>query len=128
MTTIETHADAAGESAVASFFGAVATWATTTDSKRIGRIYPALAGLKPAFAWGGMVDMTPDAIPVLSPIGRQPGLYVCSGFSAHGFGIGPGAGLLMADLVTGARPVVDPQPFRYERMVDGTDFGQPGMI
>jgi glycine/D-amino acid oxidase-like deaminating enzyme len=96
--------------------------------ERIGRLYPALAGLKPAFAWGGMVDMTPDAIPVLAPIGRQPGLYVCSGFSAHGFGIGPGAGLLMADLVTGARPVVDPQPFRYERMVDGTDFGQPGMI
>jgi cytochrome o ubiquinol oxidase subunit 1 len=39
MTTIETHADAAGESVVASSFGAVAAWTTTTDSKRIGRIY-----------------------------------------------------------------------------------------
>ena len=39
MTTIETHADAAGDSVVASFFAGVAAWATTTDHKRIGRIY-----------------------------------------------------------------------------------------
>jgi heme/copper-type cytochrome/quinol oxidase subunit 1 len=39
MTTIETHADAAGESVVASFFAGVAAWATTTDHKRIGRVY-----------------------------------------------------------------------------------------
>lgn len=39
MTTIETHADAAGDSVVASFFAGVGTWATTTDHKKIGRIY-----------------------------------------------------------------------------------------
>lgn len=39
MTTIETHADAAGESVVASFFAGLATWATTADHKKIGRIY-----------------------------------------------------------------------------------------
>lgn len=39
MTTIETHADAPRESAVASFLVGVGTWATTTDHKRIGRIY-----------------------------------------------------------------------------------------
>ena len=41
-------------------------------------------------------------------------------FSGHGFGIGPGAGRLAADLVSGAPPVVDPYPFRYSRMIDGT--------
>ncbi len=39
MTTIETHADAAGESVVASFFAGVAAWVTTVDHKRIGRVY-----------------------------------------------------------------------------------------
>ncbi len=39
MTTIETHADAAGESVVASFFAGLASWATTADHKKIGRIY-----------------------------------------------------------------------------------------
>jgi glycine/D-amino acid oxidase-like deaminating enzyme len=42
-----------------------------------------------------------------------------SGFSGHGFGIGPGAGRLMAELVTGAAPVVDPAPFRFERFGGG---------
>jgi glycine/D-amino acid oxidase-like deaminating enzyme len=44
-----------------------------------------------------------------------PGFYVASGFSGHGFGIGPGAGHLMADLVTGTAPLVDPSPYRYGR-------------
>jgi glycine/D-amino acid oxidase-like deaminating enzyme len=45
-----------------------------------------------------------------------------SGFSGHGFGIGPGAGRLMAELVSGATPVVDPAPFRFER------FGSAGRV
>lgn len=36
-------------------------------------------------------------------------------FSGHGFGIGPGAGHLIADLATGAEPIVDPVPYRPER-------------
>jgi glycine/D-amino acid oxidase-like deaminating enzyme len=45
----------------------------------------------------------------------MPGFFVATGFSGHGFGIGPGAGRLMADLVAGDRPVVDPAPFRLAR-------------
>jgi glycine/D-amino acid oxidase-like deaminating enzyme len=70
--------------------------------------------------WAGMIDATPDAIPVISTIQSRPGLIVATGFSGHGFGIGPGAGRLTADLVTGSKPIVDPTPFRYERFIDGT--------
>jgi glycine/D-amino acid oxidase-like deaminating enzyme len=45
-----------------------------------------------------------------------PGFHIASGFSGHGFGIGPAAGQLMADLVTGAKPIVDPRPYRFERL------------
>ena len=45
----------------------------------------------------------------------MPGFFLATGFSGHGFGIGPGAGRLMADLVAGDPPVVDPAPFRLER-------------
>ena len=34
-----------------------------------------------------------------------------------GGGIGPGAGHLMADLVMGKTPIVDPAPYRYQRLV-----------
>ncbi|SLM62511.1 D-amino acid dehydrogenase small subunit [Dickeya aquatica] len=68
------------------------------------REYPALAGLRVVQAWGGMIDSTPDAIPVISPVASLPGLILSTGYSAHGFGIGPGAGRLAADLATGEPP------------------------
>ncbi len=82
--------------------------------------YPALRGLKIAEAWAGMIDITPDAIPVISPVEKLPGFYLATGFSGHGFGIGPGAGRLAANIVAGDAPIVDPKPFRYSRMIDGT--------
>jgi len=30
--------------------------------------------------------------------------------------------------VSGDPPIVDPHPFRYRRMIDGTDLGAPGMM
>ena len=92
------------------------------------RSYPALAGIKAAQSWGGWIDHTPDAVPVISPIEKLPGFFVAAGFSGHGFGIGPAAGRLAADLVVGDSPIVDPSPFRYSRLVDGTRLGAPAGI
>jgi glycine/D-amino acid oxidase-like deaminating enzyme len=82
--------------------------------------YPVFEHLEIAERWAGCIDATPDAVPVISAIDRVPGLYLASGFSGHGFGLGLGAGRLMADLVMGANPLVDPSPFRYSRFFDGT--------
>ncbi|MDJ0389602.1 FAD-binding oxidoreductase [Roseomonas sp. E05] len=82
--------------------------------------YPALAGIRMAHAWGGWIDNMPDAVPVISPVPQLPGLFLSTGYSGHGFGIGPGAGRLAADLVAGDTPVVDPTPFRYTRLIDGS--------
>ena len=71
-------------------------------------------------SWAGMIDVTPDAIPVISAVDQIPGFYIATGFSGHGFGLGPGAGRLMADLVTGRTPVVDPHEFRLARFFDGS--------
>jgi glycine/D-amino acid oxidase-like deaminating enzyme len=95
---------------------------------RLTENFPALAGLEVAQAWGGLIDYTPDAIPVISAVDSVPGLYLSTGFSGHGFGIGPAAGRLAADLIAGDPPIVDPYPYRYSRMIDGTDLGEQGMI
>ncbi|WP_312837271.1 FAD-binding oxidoreductase [Pantoea sp.] len=92
------------------------------------REYPALANIQLAQAWGGMIDSTPDAIPVISTVPKLPGLVLSAGYSGHGFGIGPGAGRLAADLATEATPIVDPAPYRYSRLVDGSDLNAPGMM
>ena len=62
------------------------------------------------------MDATPAAIPVISPVHTVPGLHVASGFSGHGFGIGPGAGQLMADLITGDPTRVDAKVFDISRL------------
>jgi glycine/D-amino acid oxidase-like deaminating enzyme len=94
----------------------------------LGEHYPALKGLEVAHSWGGLIDSTPDGIPVISAVDPLPGLYLSTGYTGHGFGIGPAAGQLVADLVAGDPPIVDPHPFRYSRMIDGTDLGAPGMM
>ncbi|MFL1461751.1 NAD(P)/FAD-dependent oxidoreductase [Roseococcus sp. DSY-14] len=72
-----------------------------------------------AEAWGGAIDSTPDAVPVISPCEGLPGVVLATGFSGHGFGIGPAAGTLAANLATGEAPIVDPAPFRHARFLSG---------
>jgi glycine/D-amino acid oxidase-like deaminating enzyme len=82
-------------------------------------LFPQLQDARPIERWAGMIDVTPDEIPVLGSIAAMPGLFVATGFSGHGFGIGPAAGYLMAQLAVGERPLVDLQPFRFARFAEG---------
>jgi glycine/D-amino acid oxidase-like deaminating enzyme len=87
----------------------------------IGAAFPAFRDIRIEQSWGGMIDVMPDAIPVISEADSLPGLYIATGFSGHGFGIGPGAGKLVADMALGAPTLVDPTPFRLSRFADGTN-------
>jgi glycine/D-amino acid oxidase-like deaminating enzyme len=80
-----------------------------------GDLFPQLQGVRPVERWAGMIDVTPDEIPVLGPLEGMAGLLVATGFSGHGFGIGPAAGYLMAQLAIGEQPIVDLHPFRFTR-------------
>jgi glycine/D-amino acid oxidase-like deaminating enzyme len=98
------------------------------DSHVLDRARQAVAKALPVFAdvpiaerWGGMIDVMPDAIPVISPVDALPGFFIATGFSGHGFGIGPGAGKLVADMVAGDPTLVDPAPFRLTRFADGSN-------
>jgi glycine/D-amino acid oxidase-like deaminating enzyme len=81
----------------------------------LSRSFPAFAQMQVAESWGGMIDVTPDAVPVIGEVPSLPGFFLATGFSGHGFGIGPGAGRLTANLVAGDSPIVDPTPFRFSR-------------
>lgn len=82
----------------------------------LSRAYPAFARARVVNEWAGMMDVTPDAVPVISSVPSVPGFFIASGFSGHGFGIGPGAGRLMADIVMGGDTLVDPAPFNISRL------------
>ncbi|CAM3353360.1 NAD(P)/FAD-dependent oxidoreductase [Paracidovorax anthurii] len=83
--------------------------------QRAVELLPALKDAGIANAWAGFVDSTPDGVPGIGEVPGIGGFILAAGFSGHGFGIGPGAGHLIADLVTGAMPIFDPAPYRPER-------------
>lgn len=81
---------------------------------------PGLAGIPLQEAWAGMIDITPDVVPVMDEVEELPGLFLATGFSGHGFGIGPGAGRVMANLVLGKPADHDLTRFRFSRFSDGS--------
>ena len=65
--------------------------------------------------WGGLIDLTPDALPVIDQIKEYDGLIVASGFSGHGFGIAPAIGAILADLTMKKTPRLPIDPFSLYR-------------
>jgi glycine/D-amino acid oxidase-like deaminating enzyme len=93
--------------------------------EKLRKHIPQLAEAKFEETWAGMIDATPDVVPVMDEIASCPGLFLATGFSGHGFGIGPGAGQVMADLVTGQTTGFDLSRFRFSRFSDGSKM-RPG--
>jgi glycine/D-amino acid oxidase-like deaminating enzyme len=90
--------------------------------RRAVDLLPALREARIANTWAGYIDSTPDGVPGIGEVPNVPGFILAAGFSGHGFGIGPGAGHLIADLVTGDEPIFDPAPFdpaRFEESAWG---------
>ena len=88
--------------------------------ERLPRRFPALKDVALAQAWAGMIDVTPDAVPLLGESAEIGGLFLATGLSGHGFGIGPGVGRVMADLIAGRNPGHDLTRFRPSRFSDGS--------
>lgn len=87
--------------------------------------FPALGRPKLRAAWAGMIDTMPDVVPVIDRAAAIPGLVIATGMSGHGFGIGPGIGRVVADLVAGNPLGHDIQRFRLSRFTDGSKIA-PG--
>lgn len=83
--------------------------------KRATQLLPALRDSRIVDTWAGYVDCTYDGVPAIGEVAEVPGLMLAAGFSGHGFGIGPGAGYLVADLITGAKPYIDPAALSPQR-------------
>jgi sarcosine oxidase subunit beta len=68
--------------------------------------------------YAGLYAITPDWHPVIDEVPAGSGHFLCTGFSGHGFKLGPAVGRLMAELVTGDTPTFDPRMFRLARWAE----------
>jgi sarcosine oxidase subunit beta len=82
---------------------------------RVAHVLPIAAKALIARTWGGLIDLTPDALPVIDAPESPAGLVIAAGFSGHGFCLGPVSGLLCADLALGRVPRHDLSAFRLAR-------------
>lgn len=87
--------------------------------ERTGRALPRLAEARYLRGYAGAFDITPDWMPILdeSPLA---GFWIAAGMSGHGFKLAPAVGELLAALITGTAPPVNPAPFAFGRFA-GTD-------
>ncbi len=74
--------------------------------------------------WAGLYEVTPDAHPIIGAVPAVAGYYVITGFSGHGFMHGPGAGLLLAEIILGGAPrtldisMLDLARFAEQRLIE----------
>jgi len=86
----------------------------------VDRFFPALAGSAIVESWAGMVEVTPDVVPVMCESDLIPGFFIATGYSGHGFGIGPGAGKAAAGMLTNTESGIDLSEFNLKRFFDGS--------
>jgi glycine/D-amino acid oxidase-like deaminating enzyme len=78
------------------------------------RLFPDIEFGEPSF-WLGHRPSLPDSLPVIGAFGGKPGLYGCFGHGHAGLTGGPASGHLVAQLVAGERPTIDPTPYSPAR-------------
>ena len=89
--------------------------------------FPGLADASLSSSYAGCYDVTPDYNPVIGPA-PVDGIWLCAGFSGHGYKISPAVGELMADLIVHGQSRhddVDPRDFRWERFAEERLLASP---
>jgi len=88
--------------------------------ERLPTYVPSLTNARIEKAWAGLIDVSPDAVPYICEASNLKGLFIGTGLSGHGFGIGPATGRILADLVASNDPGHNLQRFRFNRFTDGS--------
>lgn len=69
--------------------------------------------------WYGWRPMCVDDVPILGSVPRRDGLWLATGHGMMGMGMSAGTGQLLADLMTGRAPAIDPAPYSPARFARG---------
>lgn len=78
-------------------------------------IFPILADVSLLRVYQGFRPYCPDHLPVIGADPRVDGLFHACGHEGAGVGLSAGTGALVSELITGAEPSIDPQPFAPTR-------------
>jgi sarcosine oxidase subunit beta len=88
-------------------------------------LFPIFGTARLLRTWGGVVDVSPDASPIIGPTPFE-NLYVNCGWGTGGFKATPGAGFAMAHTMATGQPHELNRPFGLERFVTGALIDEHG--
>jgi len=92
---------------------------------RLAKRIPIMASAEYTTGFAGLYTSTPDRLPIMDLISGIEGLFICAGFSGHGFKLAPAVGAAMAELVLdGQASSIDISPLRLSRFQDGSRYHQ----
>lgn len=84
------------------------------------RMFPEIGMPEIADSWAGDIDVTPDAVPVIDQLNDPEGFFVATGFSGHGFAMGPIVGRVLSEWITTGQSSIPLDSFRLSRFEDGS--------
>jgi glycine/D-amino acid oxidase-like deaminating enzyme len=99
----------------------------TRGLAELHRVLPSLPRLAAAESWAGYIDATPDLVPVLGAVPGLRGFVLATGFSGHGFAMGPVAGRLVSELIVDGKTSLGISAFRFSRFAEDA-IGKPRNI
>jgi len=108
------HVGAVGIAQEYTFEKSIPSWGLK-HLARIGHMIPVLKNVNFLRAWAGSLTMTPDGVPILGPVDGIEGYIVATGFSGHGFCLGPIVGKLLTELILEGKPSLPLDEFRLSR-------------
>jgi glycine/D-amino acid oxidase-like deaminating enzyme len=85
--------------------------------ERAARFVPALSELPPTRSWCGFRPWLPDGLPAVGPL--EDGVWTSTGHEGAGVCLGPISGRLLASMICGEQPELDPAPFDPRRFSAG---------
>lgn len=87
---------------------------------RLARRMPGIENAEMFTGYAGLYTTTPDQHPVVDSADGIEGLYICTGFSGHGFKLAPAIGVVTSELILdGEAKLVDISPLRMSRFETG---------
>lgn len=87
------------------------------DEKIARKLVPQLGKAIEATPWLGLRPCLPDMRPVIGAAPKHKGLWFNFGHAHHGLTLGPATGRLLAEMLAGDEPFVDPKPYSAERFL-----------
>ena len=95
-------------------------------SSTLAKLLPVTKGIRVVRHWSGLYDMTPDGSPIIGETDVK-NFYHSTGYSGHGFMLGPIAGKVLAQHLTGAKPDIDFSVLDYKRFARGELIVEPNI-